>query len=336
MRFLHPELFLLLLLVLPGLWALELAWRRWRRHRAADFAEAHLVSAALPVLSAGHGGLRIAAYSLGVAALITALARPQGPAAPGPGFKPGLDLMLVADGSLSMLARDVKPDRLGAVRREADALAERLPGVRVGAVAFAGGAWTLCPLTLDADALRLGLAHLDPWTLPVRGSDPAAGLTLALEKLPAHPGAARAVVLFTDGEVNRPGRLDELARAARAQGVRVDVVGIGTLAGGPIPLGRDLWGRETYRVFRERVVVTRLRSLDLRRAAQFGGGRYWSVGEGAEAAAPGLARELSRLEHGVVPTEGQSVRPEYYPLFALLALLLLALEPLWPVFRRRA
>lgn len=333
MRFLHPEWFLALF-VLPGLWALELAWWRWRRSRAAEFAEPHLTTGALPDLAPGHTVLRTVLTSLGVAALIAALARPQGPALPAPGFRPALNVVLVVDGSLSMLAQDVKPDRLGSVRREVDALLERLPGVRVGVVAFAGGAWLHCPLTLDTDAVRLALTNLDPWSLPVRGSDPSAGLALALEKLPPFPGAGQAVVLFTDGESNRPGRLEPLALIARERNIRLYAVGVGTLAGGPIPVGRDLWGHETYRVFRGQRVVTRLRTLDLRRVVQMTGGRTWTAREGETAAL--LARELAELKRAVVPTETQTLRREGYLPLALLALLLLAVEPLWPLFRRRA
>ncbi len=333
MRFLHPEWFLALL-VLPGLWALELAWRRWRQRRAVEFAEPHLAAGALPDLASGPAVLRTVLTSLGVALLIAALARPQGPATPAPGFRPALDLVLVVDGSLSMLARDVTPDRLGSVRREADGLLARLPGARVGLVACAGQAWLHCPLTLDRDAVRLALTHLDPWSLPVRGSDLSAGMALALEKLPSLPGTAPAVVLYTDGEANRPGRLEDLARQARERNVRLYVMGVGTPAGGPIPVGRDLWGRESYRVFRGERVVTRLKTLDLRRAVQLTGGRLWTVGEGETAA--DLARELARLRPATVPAGTRTLRREGYAPLTILALLLLAVEPLWPLFRRRA
>jgi Ca-activated chloride channel homolog len=180
--------------------------------------------------------------------------------------------------------------------------------------------------------VRLAVDSLDPWALPRRGSDLSRGLEEALAKARARPGDRRAVVIFSDGEANRPGHIEALARSARAQGVRVDAVGVGTPDGAPIPVGRTLWGQETFRVYRHEVVRTRLSPLELRRAALLGGGRY------LELSVPGamaeLAQDLTRWKRGGTPAETGSVRAEYFQAWLLWALLLLATELLWPLFRR--
>lgn len=332
MRFLHPE-YLWLLLLLPAYWALEWMWLAWRRRQAGRFAEPRF-GVLLPSGSRWGIGARLLLWSLGVVFLAAGLARPQG----APSFREGeqhrfLNVYLVVDCSLSMLARDLTPDRLTAVKREIRRLLARRPGDRVGLVAFAGEARVVCPATFDHEALSNTLERLQTRQLRP-GSDPGAGLRLALEKLTTVPGRGGAVVLFTDGEAGGRDGWSEQAREALRRGVHVYAVGAGTLEGEAIPIGRDFWGREQYRVHQGRRVRTRLVSPELHKAVLLGGGRYWPLAEPGGVSAA-LAGELERQARLALRREAVWVYREWFPWAAGSAWLLFWLEPVWPAFRRR-
>ncbi len=210
-----------------------------------------------------------------------------------------LETVLVLDASNSMLAEDVSPSRLGRQRALAADLAARLPG-KIGVVYFAGRGYVLSPLTVDASAIRMFVEAVRPASVGRGGTSLASGLSEALAVLAGgREGAARSVVLFSDGEetVDRPLE-DVLARAARA-GVAVHAVGIGTAEGASIPLGPDAAVEpgslgESYgtrlRDPEGEVVVTRLEEEALRRIAGETGGRYLAGEPGPVAA---LAAEVA-------------------------------------------
>ncbi len=334
MFFLHPRLLFLLLLV-PLWWMGEAFYRRWQLRSRLEFAEEKFQEP----LQLGAGKPRFPGWklmwSLGLACLIAALARPQGPPVTAQEVpRPSLQIYFVLDLSLSMLARDVAPDRLAAVRAEMERVLRNLAGDRVGLIAFAGEARSLCPLTLDHDAVAETLGRLRAGMLDPPGSNPAAGLELAREKLQARPGPGKVAVIFTDGESNRPGDLAATAARAAESGVRVYAVGVGTLAGAPIPVGRNFWGKQVYRVHRGRRVISRLVSLDLRRAARAGGGVYLSDQEPGRAAR-GLVSRLKRLSRTLGQKAVVRRYTEYFPGLVALAFILFWLELLGPGRGRR-
>lgn len=243
MHFQNPEYFGWAL-ALPVFALLDAGWLIWQRHRARAFMESRFHAVGLPLGSFWGLGMRLALWFLGVLAVLTALARPQGAALdPNPVAPKAVTVYLVLDVSLSMQARDVAPDRLAAAKAELRDLIGRLSGQRIGLAVFAGEARVLCPATWDHEALLNALERVRA-PMPVKpGSDPAAGLALALEKLAGDPGPGRAVVLVADGEESVAPDLAETARNAWKAGVQVFTLGVGTPAGAPIPVGNDLWGQ---------------------------------------------------------------------------------------------
>ena len=101
-----------------------------------------------------------------------------------------------------------------------------------------------------AEGLAKGLKQAGPEVLGSLGSNPASGLALALEKLKRLPGKSKAVVILSDGEENRPEKLEAIAQEAALQGIKVYTVGYGSEDGAPIPIGRDFWGKTRYRIYR--------------------------------------------------------------------------------------
>ena len=163
--------------------------------------------------------------------LIVTLARPQRNSTTLPREIPP-PCVAVVDLSRSMLARDVAPNRFAAAVAR---LTERIgaePGRRFGVVAFAGDAWRVAPPTADSEALRELLAELDPQRVDRPGSDPAAGIALALELIADARGSE--LFVLSDGEWDG-GEVEPLLERARAAGVRVTASAVGTPTAAPIP-----------------------------------------------------------------------------------------------------
>jgi Ca-activated chloride channel family protein len=224
---------------------------------------------------------RLGASLLGLALLALALSRPQCGTRTELAKRYGVDVVIALDVSRSMLARDLKPDRLGRATLEVGALLDSLAGDRVGLVVFAGEAFVQCPLTTDYAAARLFLRAVSPQSVPQQGSDLGNALQAArqvLEASSAGDGRAKVVLLVTDGEDLEGGAAAAAARLGEA-GIRVHALAVGTPAGEPIPL-TDAAGRVTgYKKDRGgEPVVTRLDLATLRAVVEKGGGELFEVG----------------------------------------------------------
>ncbi len=185
----------------------------------------------------------------------------------------GVDLVVCVDTSRSMLARDLKPDRLERAKREVRGLLDLLRDDRLAIVAFSGDARDVAPLTNDRQALTELVERLDPADNHLGGTDLGAALERGLELLSGRTGASEAIVVLTDGE-DLSGRGAEVAAQARSSGIRVFVVGIGSAAGAKLPV-LDEEGRERFLIGPDgQEVVSRLDDEGLAAVATAGGGEY--------------------------------------------------------------
>lgn len=242
----------------------------------------------------------------------------------------GAETILLLDASNSMLAEDVTPNRLQVQRDLAARLATRIDG-RIGVVYFAGRAYVLSPLTTDVSAIEMLAEGVRPAAVGLGGSSLAAGLTQAIDLLAGgEDGARKTIVVFSDGEETAGQPLGDAVARARDAGIVVHAVGIGTTAGGQIPLTREA-SLDPAMAARRRggasvlqgpdggPVVTRLDEASLMRMTTATGGRYVRGGAGGE---------------GISPVEDELARGTRDPMtstedVAVAALLLLAFVSLW-------
>jgi Ca-activated chloride channel homolog len=266
-------------------------------------------------------GLFLCAVSL----LILALARPQWGVRVEPVTRHGVDILVALDVSLSMRAEDVTPSRLDVARAFIADLARRLEGNRIGLIGFAGTAFVHCPLTLDTSALLLFLDGLDPGSAPDPGSSLAEAIDVGLEALPAAAQGDRVLVLVSDGE-DLSGGEEAAARRASSRGVAVYAVGVGTPAGGPIPLRAPSGEIVEYKKDAAgRVVTSRQDAARLARVAEAGGGKYLNASAALDASAR-LAAEIGRLEKAALTDRMVTTRQERFQIPLAAAFLLLLLE----------
>lgn len=332
MRWAEPHLLQLLWGVL--LLLLLFAWAERRRNALARALGAPQVLGRMTG-EAGPGtrALRAGMVLMAVALAVAALARPQAGFRLTTTMSRGVDLVLAIDVSQSMAARDLKPDRLGAARREAIALLTGLEGSPAGVVEFAGDARLVSPLSTDTEGLASILETAEIGDAGRPGTDVGAAVRLAATLLRRPGDRPRAIVLVTDGE-NLSGDPRAGIAAARAAGARLFAIGVGTPEGAIIPLV-DSTGTVTGAKHDAsgRLVTTRLDERLLGDLARRGGGRY-ERGDGTGRAARRLIDPIR--SQGEVEAHGRAVRTydERYHWLAAAAGLLLVAERLGPRRRR--
>ncbi|MBT8040187.1 MAG: VWA domain-containing protein [Xanthomonadales bacterium] len=280
------------LLLLPLVVLLPWAWRRMQR-ASGDWArvcDPHLLRW-LSIERAGDDGRRSTGpWLAGLALLVTilALSGPSWQKLPDTSYSARDARVLAVDLSRSMLAEDLRPNRLIRARyRLADLLASTEEG-QVGMVAYAGDAYVVSPLTNDMNTIANLLPALRPDIIPVAGSRPDRALELAAS-LFERSGLARGEVLLVTDSVDTAARAR--ARSLREVGIITSVLAVGTLDGAPIPSGGGFVSDRAGNV-----VIARLQRPDLQELARAGGGAYTELGPALSEAKPWGAVEGAGFE----------------------------------------
>lgn len=274
------------LLLALGLWSLSA-----RARDMARLVEPPQLARLVPRFSRTRARLRVLLASAGVLFAALALLGPVRGYSLRDVQRRGLDLVLCVDTSRSMLAQDLRPDRLSRAKRDVQGLLQRLGGDRAALLAFAGDVRVVAPLTHDRSTLAHFVATLGPEENLLGGTDLGAALERALGLFDGRSGAHEAIVLLTDGE-DLEGRGLEVAKEAHERGIRVFVAGYGSEGGGKIPDGgggfvRDETGRE---------VVTALDDATLRAIADASGGAYLVASASAVPLEELYEKRIARLE----------------------------------------
>lgn len=216
-----------------------------------------------------------------VGLLIMAAARPQWGTKLEQVQSRGIDILIAVDVSESMRATDVSPNRMAKARQQVDKFLNLLEGDRVGLIAFAGSAYTYCPLTVDYSAIRLFLNSLEPGVIADGGTNIPAAIKNAVEVFDrSESNASKILVVFSDGE-NHEADPTPMVRDAVDKGIQIYTIGIGNISktGARIPL-QDKQGKESFKLDQQNnLVITRLDEATLQAIAEIGGGQYYRVSE---------------------------------------------------------
>lgn len=303
--------------------ALVWQYRRFdRAQRAAlgQFAAARLLGKLTSSVSAPRRRWKRALFGLGVALLFVALARPQAGFEWQETHRKGLELLFAVDTSKSMLAQDVKPDRLTRAKLGVTDLVGKLQGDGAGLIAFAGNAFLQCPVTLDYDAFRESLDALDTNTIPRGGTDIAAAIHEAEAVFKTRTAAEKILVLITDGE-DLGGEGIAAAEAAAKNGVKIFTVGVGGTTGELVPVPDEHGGTDFAKDENGQLVKSQLDDATLKKIAEATGGMYQPLGAQSEGLATIYDQGLAKFTRGDLSSRQTKVPLEkfYWPLLAALA-----------------
>lgn len=333
MNFANGHVLWSLLIILPAL--IVFFWWAWRERQRlmTQFIQARLLPGLISGVSHSRKKARIVLIIVAFTLLVVALARPQWGFTWEESKQKGLDIVVAIDTSKSMLAEDIAPNRLQRAKLAALDLMQQAQSDRLGLVAFAGGAFLQCPLTIDDNAFRQSVEALDVNIIPQGGTALAEAINTALGAFKEGDNF-KVLVLFTDGEDNDENAL-EAAQAAAKEGMKIFTIGIGTPEGEILRI-KDAKGRTDYlRDSDGNAVKSRLNEALLQQIAGATEGGFYLPMRGA--------KTIDTLyEKGLAPlpkSEGQEKLVKrmheryHWPLAAAIGLLLV--EMLLPERRRK-
>jgi len=294
MRFAEPIHFLILLgVALLGVFIIVVLRRK--RMLMSRFGDLPLIMKNAPYISFPRQATKVILLLAALALVSVSLARLQFGTHLELLKREGIDIVVALDVSNSMLARDMKPNRLKKAIQEIRGIIDRLKGDRIGLVAFAGEAFIQCPLTLDYSAARFLLGAMDNTSVSTQGTALAEAIEMASKAFDQKEKKHKVLLLLTDGEDHEGGAL-EAAEEARQEGIKIYTVGIGNPEGEPIPI-LDRTGKQVG--FRKdqngEVIVTKLDDITLQKISLATGGKFYHATAG-EIELDRIFDEISAME----------------------------------------
>lgn len=316
MQFAYPYLLWLLLLLVP-----LVGYYIWRTLKGGATIQISSIDGVVRAPRTIRYYLRHAPFVLRMAAfalLIVALARPQDVERLSHTDTEGIDIMLSIDVSSSMLARDFKPDRITAAKEVAGAFIADRYGDRIGLVVFAGEAFTQSPLTTDQGTLQTLLSRIRSGLIE-DGTAIGNGLATAINRLRESEAKSKVVILLTDG-VNNRGAITPMTAAeiAKAQGIRVYTIGVGTEGMAPYP-AMNMFGEMTF--VQQKVEID---EKTLTAIAEMTDGRYFRATDKDKLRA--IYDEINRMERSKVEVSEHVTYHELFLNWVLGAIALLLVE----------
>jgi len=311
------------LLALLPLWLVTGLLIRLRKKRLARVMDESLWTTLLPLYSIRRLRVKNFVRLLALALIIVAWARPQW------GFRMeevkqrGLSILVALDTSKSMLAQDIKPNRLQQAKWGVRDLSKELKGDRIGIVAFAGDAFLQCPPTVDYAAFLMSLNDVYAGIVPVGGTDLEKALRVAMKSFKIEKGDAdKVIILISDGEGTTGNPIALIPELKRA-GIRVFCIGVGTHEGEIIQTSKGLVKDE-----KGNVIKSRLDEKSLRRIALETGGFYIRSAPGDFGLERVYRQGLSSLQRANFEKRNVKVWNERFQWFLAVALILLLIETL--------
>jgi Mg-chelatase subunit ChlD len=316
MIFAHPNYFLLLLLLIP-----MIGWYIWKLRKSQASMQLSSSSGFDKAPNTYKIYLRHAPFILRMGALVflvIALARPQTTNKWDVSTTEGIDIIMSLDISSSMLAQDLRPNRMEAAKDVAASFISGRPTDNIGLVVFAAESFTQCPLTTD-HAVLLNLLKDVKTGMIEDGTAIGHGLATAVSRLKDSQAKSKVVILLTDGANNR-GEIAPVTAAeiAKAYGIRVYTIGVGTIGEAPYPYQLPGGG------VRMMNVPVEIDEKVLTQIAQMTGGLYFRATNNKTLKE--IYEEIDQMEKTKMSVQEYSQKEEEFAFFALLGLLLLLLE----------
>lgn len=333
MRFATPE-YLYGLLVIAALALFMWSVSRRKKRLLESFADRSLLTGLIQNYSPMKRRYKTAFIFLGLIFLVFCLARPQFGTHMEMLKREGQDVMIVVDCSASMMAEDMKPNRMERAKQEVRGLLSRMTGDRVGLTAFSGSAFVQCPLTLDYSAAQMFVDVLDVDLIPIPGTNLAEAISVATAGFVVKERKNKVMIIITDGEDFGEG-LDAAIAQAKISGVQIYTIGIGRPEGEPIPI-RNVRGEMVgyKKDQRGELILTRLDELVLQKCAAETDGRYYHASQG-EIALDQIYEEISQMEKKELSDMLLTQYEDRYQYILPFAIVFLAGEALLSERRRR-
>ncbi len=263
-------------------------------------------------------------WLIALALSLIALARPQWGSEVQVVEQEGVQVMVALDVSKSMLAQDIKPDRLTRAKMEISDLMKKLEGDEIGLVLFSGASFIQFPLTNDYATAHTFLESASPNSISRPGTEIGEAIRTAMSGFDDAHNSQRVIVIVTDGENHQADAITEAKKAAN-DGVLIYTIGFGSSEGEPIPeYGTDgrIIGYKTDE--NGETILSRLDEATLQEIAEIGHGEYYqAAADGSELNA--LVSDLTNLQSAQLESRFEITKIERFQIFlagAVLALMI--------------
>ncbi len=323
----HDSYFLHLLWLIPAFIVFFIFVFRWKKAALARFGNMELIQKLTLGTSRARQIGKVVCLIAALTFIILALARPQIGTRLEEVKREGVDIIIAMDVSLSMMAEDIKPNRLEKAKHAVSSFIDLLEGDRIGLIAFAGVPFVQCPMTLDYSAANLFLDIMNPDLIPTPGTAIGDAILLAVKTFEQRERKHKVLILITDGEDHKGDPL-KAAEVAAKEGVVIYTVGVGSPTGVPIPLHDERGANTGFKKDRQgQVVTSKLDEITLEKIALQTNGKYYRA-TGSEAELSKIYDEISKMEKKELASVKFSQYEDRYQYFLALAILLLAFEQL--------
>lgn len=323
LKFANTEYFLLLALIFVFA-ILFWLYRAWYKKAKSRFGDEKVILNLIPEVSSSKPVLKFLLVLLATIFLVIAIVDPQVGSKLENVKREGIDLYLVLDVSNSMLAEDIKPNRLERSKLAISTLIDKLQGDRVGIIIFAGNAYKQLPLTTDYSAAKLFLSAVDTKIVPTQGTAIGEAIEMATLSF-GETKHNKAIIVITDGENHEDDPL-EAAKMANELDISVFTIGMGLPEGAPIPIYNNYGVQTGFKKDKSNTtVITKLNEDMLRQIAAAGGGAYAR----ANNASTGLKRifdDINAIDKKEIETRQFTDYENRFQIFLGIAVLLLIFE----------
>jgi len=328
-RFENPE-FLYAMLLIPVLLLIWLILIKTQKTNWAKFGDTKLINKLMPELSYKRKNWRFVIYTIALLSLIIALANPQLGSKLEKVKRKGIDMIIAIDISNSMLAEDIKPNRLSRSKRAISKLVDNLQGDRIGIIVFAGSAYTQLPITTDYSAAKMFLSTVSTDYISTQGTSIASAIDMGRTtfeneaKDNKNTERNKAIIVITDGEDHEEGAIDQAKEAAK-EGIKIYTIGMGTQKGAPVPNIKN--GRRIgYKKDKEgHTVISRFNESLLQEIASEGDGIYVRANN-SKSGLKLILDEINMLNKTEIETQTFKDYESRFQIFAAISIIMLMLE----------
>ncbi len=314
--------YLNLLYGLIPLFLLMVYYSKWKSKAFKSFGEGLVKKGLIPFYSKSRENLKFLLIFLCITSMIIGISNPQIGTKMEEVKREGVDLMIALDLSNSMLAEDIKPNRLERARQAISRLIDKLEGDRIGLIVFAGDAYVQLPITTDYSAAKLFLSTVNTNIVPSQGTAIGKAIDLSIRSFDMENGQNKAIIIITDGENHEDDALEQ-AKLANEKDVFVHTLGMGLSKGGPIPIYNKYGNNAGYRKDKEgNTIISKLNEQMLQEIASSGNGTYVRANN-TQAGLSTLFSEINKMEKKEIGTMVFTDYKDRFQLFLSIALLLL-------------
>lgn len=284
------------------------------------FGNPEMIRQMMPDTSSFRSFLKFGFLLFVLSMIILAAARPQLGTRLEEMKREGVEIIIALDVSNSMLAEDIKPNRLERAKQSIQRMTDRLVNDKIGLIIFAGKSFVQVPLTTDYAITKMMTASVSPGSVPVQGTAIGSGIELASTSFSNNEVSSRVLIIISDGE-NHEDKPVEAAKLAAEKGIVIHTIGIGDPRGTPIPAG----GQQSFLTDENgEVVMTRLDETTLQQIASATGGVYVRA-SGAELGLNNILGEISDMEKAEFESKIFTDYEEKFQYFVGLAMLFIFL-----------